>query len=167
MSRSDRVLPAAPYRTIDDYVAHGGGEGIRAARAVAADVVIGELTASGLRGRGGAGFPTGVKWATVAAAQADLLATTVVVNGAEGEPGTYKDRSILSANPYAVIEGALIAAHAVGARSITVATKARFGVQIERVRAAVAEIVAGRMGDRTHRRCRHRRLRGSRRVPLR
>ena len=136
----NRVLPASPYQSLADYVAAGGGAGLTAALAVAPDVVIGELEASGLRGRGGAGFPTGVKWRTVASYASPLASTTVVVNAAEGEPGTFKDRAIIDANPYAVLEGALIAAHAVGATTIVVATKARFTAQVARLRAAVTEL---------------------------
>ena len=102
--------------------------------------MIAEVEASGLRGRGGAGFPTGTKWRTVAAYGSSVLATTVVVNAAEGEPGTFKDRAILRANPYAVLEGALIAAHAVGANEIVFATKARFVEELRRVRSAVDEL---------------------------
>ena len=110
-----RVLPFEPYATLDEYVAAGGGEGLTAARAVASDVIIEELAASGLRGRGGAGFPTGEKWRTIKSFASPLLRTSVVVNAAEGEPGTFKDRVIIRDNPYAVIEGALIAARAMDA----------------------------------------------------
>ena len=75
------------------------------------------MLAAGLRGRGGAGFPTGRKWQTVAAYESPVYATTVVVNAAEGEPGSFKDRTLLRTNPYQVLEGALIAAHAVGRRA--------------------------------------------------
>ena len=134
-----RVLPTEPYRSLGEYIAAGGGKGLAAARAVDADTVIGELTASGLRGRGGAGFPTGVKWRTIKSFASPLLATTVVVNAAEGEPGTFKDRAILRANPYAVLEGALIAARAMDAQSIVIATKARFTEEITRLHEAIAE----------------------------
>jgi NADH:ubiquinone oxidoreductase subunit F (NADH-binding) len=103
------------------------------------DVVLAELEASGLRGRGGAGFPTGTKWRTILSFESDVLATWVVVNAAEGEPGTYKDRLLMERNPYAVLEGAMIAAHLVGARIVTVATKRKFA-QVDRLRAAVAEL---------------------------
>ena len=71
---------------------------------------------SGLRGRGGAGFPTGRKWQTVAENHSPSAPTTVIVNAAEGEPGTFKDRTILRRNPYLPLEGALIAARAVQRR---------------------------------------------------
>ena len=139
-----RVLPEVPFETIAAYVAVGGGEGLRSARLVDPEVIVAELEASGLRGRGGAGFPTGTKWRTVLAYASSVLDTVVVVNAAEGEPGTYKDRSILLTNPYAVLEGALIAAYAVGSRTIVVATKQRFDNVIARLERAIHEVrVAG------------------------
>lgn len=137
---ASRVLPAVPFESLSDYIAAGGGAGLRSARAVEPSVVIAELEASGLRGRGGAGFPTGTKWRTVASYGSTVLSTAMVVNAAEGEPGTFKDRTILESNPYAVIEGALIGATVVGARQITFATKRRFGDTIARLRAALAEV---------------------------
>ncbi len=137
-----RVLPAEPYTSLSEYVAAGGGEGLRAAGTVSADTIIEELAASGLRGRGGAGFPTGVKWRTIRSFASPVLLTSVVVNAAEGEPGTFKDRAIIRANPYAVIEGALIAARAMDSRSVVIATKAGFSDEVARLRAAVAEITA-------------------------
>ncbi len=135
----ERVLPPAPYDTIKHYLAAGGGAGLNAARSVEPDVVIAEVEASGLRGRGGAGFPTGTKWRTVAGNESDELAATVVVNAAEGEPGTFKDRTILRANPYSVIEGALIAAWTVGADHVIMGMKGRDRGDLARVRAAVGE----------------------------
>jgi NADH:ubiquinone oxidoreductase subunit F (NADH-binding) len=135
----NRILPPEPYGSIDDYLAAGGGLGLAAARALPADVIIDEVRASGLRGRGGGGFPTGEKWRAVKSFESPLLHTSVVVNAAEGEPGTFKDRAIMRSNPYAVIEGALIAAHAVDAKSVIIATKASFEPELGRIRTAVAE----------------------------
>ena len=111
------MLFPEPITSLDEYRARGGGVGLEAALGRDPDSVISEVQASGLRGRGGAGFPTGVKWRTVRDYHAPDFASTVVVNGAEGEPGTFKDRTILRVSPYPVIEGALIAARAVGADS--------------------------------------------------
>jgi NADH:ubiquinone oxidoreductase subunit F (NADH-binding) len=143
--QTSRVLPAEPFQTLDDYDAAGGGRGLEAALAVEPGIIIEELVASGLRGRGGAGFPTGVKWRTIQSFASPVLRTSIVVNAAEGEPGTFKDRTILRANPYAVIEGALIAARAVDAGSITIATKADFTEEIRRVRQAIEEMTAAGM----------------------
>lgn len=143
-----RVLPFEPYGTLAEYVAAGGGHGLAAARAVAPEIIIDELAASGLRGRGGAGFPTGEKWRTIKSFASPLLSTSVVVNAAEGEPGTFKDRAIIRDNPYAVIEGALIAARAMDAQSVVIATKAAFTDEAARLRTAIAEAAsAGWLAD--------------------
>jgi NADH-quinone oxidoreductase subunit F len=144
----ERVLPRRPFDSLRAYLDAGGGQGIESARGVEPDAVTAEVEASGLRGRGGAGFPTGTKWRTVAANRSPELPTSVVVNAAEGEPGTFKDRSILRTNPYAVIEGALIAAHAVSASDVVVALKASAAVERERVDGAIAELRdSGLLGD--------------------
>jgi NADH-quinone oxidoreductase subunit F len=143
-----RVLPAEPLADLDAYVARGGGRAIEGARQVEAAAVIATIADAGLRGRGGAGFPTGTKWAAVAEHRSDVLKATVVVNAAEGEPWTEKDRAILLADPYQVIEGALVAAHAVGAGEVVVALRASFGDVQARVESAIAEIdAAGWCGD--------------------
>src|SRR4051794_40443055 len=94
-----RVLDRRPVRTLREYIEMGGGIAARSAREASSDEIIGLLRSSGLRGRGGAGFPTGIKWETVAAARSSRDVTTVVVNAAEGEPGTFKDRALLRTNP--------------------------------------------------------------------
>ena len=112
------------------------------ASAIAPEAIVATILESGLRGRGGAGFPTGRKWQTVAANAMGGPPATVIVNGAEGEPGTFKDRSILRHNPYQVIEGAFIAARAVHADRVIIALKGSFTVEVERTRAALAEMRA-------------------------
>src|SRR3954466_1900403 len=135
-----RVLPPAPIESLEEYVKARGGRGIEAARHEDAEMLIAEVEAAGLRGRGGAGFPRGRKWRTVRDNAADVLATTVVVNGAEGEPGTFKDRTIMRLDPYAVVEGAVIAARAVGANSVIFGLKRGFVPEVSRMRAAIAEM---------------------------
>ncbi|MGH8992327.1 MAG: NADH-ubiquinone oxidoreductase-F iron-sulfur binding region domain-containing protein [Acidimicrobiia bacterium] len=142
MKTGVRVLFADTISTLEEYVSRRGGEGLTAARSVDRGVLIKELEASGLRGRGGAGFPTGRKWRTMVENRSSVEPTTVVVNGAEGEPGTFKDRSILRKNPYHVVEGALIAALAVGADHVVFALKRSFETEVARVRAAIAEVQA-------------------------
>jgi NADH:ubiquinone oxidoreductase subunit F (NADH-binding) len=137
-----RVLAPEPVLTLDAYVAHGGGLGLRRARELAPAEVIAILVESGLRGRGGAGFPTGRKWESMREYASPTVPTTVVVNAAEGEPGTFKDRMIMRRNPYAVLEGALIAAHALGATDVIVGLKSVFASEQVRMRAAVDEIRA-------------------------
>jgi NADH-quinone oxidoreductase subunit F len=142
-----RVLPAAPI-SIDEYLEAGGGRALVRARELGPDATIDIVHASGLRGRGGGGFPTGRKWRTVR----DEPGTHhyVVVNAAEGEPGTFKDRELLRRNPYQMIEGMAIAAFVVGAREAFIGLKARFRRECERVRDALEEMAtAGLLEDLT------------------
>src|SRR6476646_4476917 len=142
------LLPASPYHSLDAYLAAGGGRAVAAARAQGADWVLDELDRSGLRGRGGAGFPAARKWRSVAAGGPALGDRYVVANGAEGEPGTFKDRPLLRANPYQVLEGLAVAATVVGAREAFVAVKASFAPEIESVERALREMAdAGLLSD--------------------
>ncbi|MGH9190323.1 MAG: NADH-ubiquinone oxidoreductase-F iron-sulfur binding region domain-containing protein [Acidimicrobiales bacterium] len=139
MALVHRVLFPRAIFSLDEYLTRGGGKGIEAAMQMEPAAIIETVLASGLRGRGGAGFPTGRKWQTVAENHSPLAPSTVVVNAAEGEPGTLKDRTILRRSPYLVVEGALIAARAVGADLIVFATKQSFEGEVERLRSAVEE----------------------------
>ncbi|WP_370326102.1 NADH-ubiquinone oxidoreductase-F iron-sulfur binding region domain-containing protein [Euzebya sp.] len=140
------LLPDAPIETMADHLAAGGGEGLENAIALDPDEVIAEITESGLRGRGGAGFPTGAKWASVSG-QPDLGDVYLVCNAAEGEPGTYKDRALIAANPFQLVEGVLIAAYAIGARGAVIAVKARHTHHVARLEQAIdAAVAAGWRG---------------------
>ena len=97
----------------DDYLANGGLKGLRRALALPPADVVAEVTASGLRGRGGAGFPAGVKWKTVAETEADLK--FVCCNADEGDSGTFADRIVMEGDPFSLLEGMTIAGYAVGA----------------------------------------------------
>jgi formate dehydrogenase iron-sulfur subunit len=100
-------------RSVEDYRAHGGYKGLKRALSLGSDAILADVTASGLRGRGGAGFPTGIKWKTVADAKADRK--FIVCNADEGDSGTFADRMIMEGDPFLVIEGMTIAAITVGA----------------------------------------------------
>jgi len=100
-------------RSLDDYRAHGGCRGLRRALQMQPAAVVEEVTQSGLRGRGGAGFPTGIKWKTVAQTAADQK--YIVCNADEGDSGTFADRMIMEGDPFVLIEGMAIAGVAVGA----------------------------------------------------
>jgi len=141
MGQCNRVLTADVIPDLAAYEQMGGGQALTAARAAEPVAVIELVEASGLRGRGGAGFPTGTKWRTVAGLGGAEPAT-VVVNAAEGEPGTLKDRTLLRRNPYRVLEGALIAAHAIGADRVIVGMKRSGGEERGRVEAAIAEVTS-------------------------
>lgn len=140
--RAQRVLHPVALTSVGDYVGAGGGRGLDACSAQRPADVIAAVTASGLRGRGGAGFPAGVKWQTVAANAADAGAAAVVVNGAEGEPGAFKDRSIMRNDPYLVVEGAGIAALAVGADRVVIAVRRSCTAEVEALRRAIGEMTA-------------------------
>src|SRR5690606_25828975 len=99
-------------RSLDDYVAHGGYEGLRKALAAGPEAALREVEKSRLVGRGGAVFPTSRKWAAVAAQPAPRY---VVCNADESEPGTFKDRILLEQDPFAVLEGMTIAGFVTGA----------------------------------------------------
>ncbi len=143
MSQTHRVLGTEPIPSLASHLQHGGGRGLAAALERTPDEIVAVVERSGLRGRGGAGFPTGRKWRTLASLRSVTdAALPVIVNAAEGEPGTFKDRALLRANPFLVLEGAAIAARAVGASDIVVATKASFREEQERLRSAVADIEA-------------------------
>jgi NADH:ubiquinone oxidoreductase subunit F (NADH-binding) len=141
------LLPTDPIVSIDAYLANGiAAAGIRRAHELGPNATIDLVTRSGLRGRGGAGFPTGQKWAGVAAQTGGRR--YLVCNGAEGEPGTFKDRALLRANPYQLVEGVAIAAFAIGAVEAFICLKASFRREIEAVTRAVQEFqTAGLCGD--------------------
>ena len=100
-------------RAADDYQSHGGLRGLQRAVEMAPADVVAEVTRSGLRGRGGAGFPTGIKWKTVLEAEGDLK--FICCNADEGDSGTFADRMLMEGDPFSLVEGMTIAAHAVGA----------------------------------------------------
>ncbi len=137
-----RVLDLEPVPDLGGYEAAGGGAALRVATDGGPDAVLAVIEASGLRGRGGAGFPTATKWRSVLDHRSPDLALAVVVNAAEGEPGSFKDRAIIRANPYRVIEGAIVAALTVGADKVVIATKARFVREVQRLRTAAEEMAA-------------------------
>ncbi len=139
MTLVHRVLYPRPILSLDEYLTRRGGEGIAAARLMEPEAIIERVLAAGLRGRGGAGFPTGLKWQTVAGNRTDVAPSTVIVNAAEGEPGTLKDRTILRRNPFLVVEGALIAARAIGADLVIFGLKEAFAGEVERLGDAVEE----------------------------
>src|SRR5690242_11061359 len=134
------LLPSTPYTSLDEYVAAGGGRALAAARTHGPAWVLDQLDRAGLRGRGGAGFPTAAKWQSVASGGAELGDRYAVANGAEGEPGTFKDRPLLRANPYQVLEGLSVAATVVGAREAFVAVKASFAPEIAALERALREM---------------------------
>ncbi|MEX2503518.1 MAG: NADH-ubiquinone oxidoreductase-F iron-sulfur binding region domain-containing protein [Egicoccus sp.] len=138
---ADRLLPPAPVTSLDAHLAAGGGRGLAHAVDIAPDEVIAEVDHAGLRGRGGAGFPTARKWRGVlenAAGAGGRL--SLVANAAEGEPGTYKDRVLIEQQPYAFLEGICIALYATGAETAYIGIKEKFTHPVQRLQAALAEV---------------------------
>ena len=131
---------------IDRYLATGGYEGLKKAlNDFSPDELIELVKASGLRGRGGAGFPTGNKWAFI---PKDVKPKYVVVNDDEGEPCTFKDREITECDPHSIIEGALICAFAVGAEAVYIYVRGEFALGMKRVEKAIEQArAAGFIGD--------------------
>jgi bidirectional [NiFe] hydrogenase diaphorase subunit len=127
---------------IEDYIAEGGYEALYDTVRMSPSEVIEQITTSGLRGRGGAGFPTGLKWTAVS--KAVNTKKYVICNADEGDPGAFMDRSVLESDPHRVLEGMAIAAYAVGATQGFVYVRAEYPLAVKRVRNAIAQ--AERMG---------------------
>ena len=121
--------------SLDDYAATGGWAGLIRARSLAPQELIDEVTGSGLRGRGGAGFPAGIKWQT--AANAAGARKYVVCNADEGDSGTFADRMLMEGDPFQLIEGMTIAAHAVGAGRGYIYVRSEYPHAIAKLEAAI------------------------------
>jgi NADH:ubiquinone oxidoreductase subunit F (NADH-binding) len=132
------LLPAAPLADVDEFLTAGGGRGIEAARRLGPAGTIDEVLAAGVRGRGGAGFPAARKWQSVRDGGSGTR--YVVANGAEGEPATFKDRMLMRRDPYRILEGAAIAALAVGATDVFVATKRHYVEAAANLRRAAVDL---------------------------
>src|ERR1700733_15342218 len=134
-------------RSVEDYRAHDGYNGLARALTLGTDAILADVTASGSRGRGGAGFPTGIKWKTVAQAGADQK--YIVCNADEGDSGTFADRMIMEGDPLVVIEGMTIAGIAVGATQGYIYIRSEYPHAIEAMNAAIAAAKrAGYLGTR-------------------
>ena len=131
------ALVAVPLRTVAEYERAGGFSGLRRALDKGADATVALIGEAGVRGRGGGGFATAVKWASLRSTLTAADEGFIVVNAAEGEPGTFKDRSLLRRNPFLVLEGALIAAVTLGVDRVVVATKAKYRHEVESLHGAI------------------------------
>ena len=120
---------------LDAYREHGGLAGLRHALARPADEVVGDVLASGLRGRGGAGFPAGIKWRTVLEAEADQK--YVCCNADEGDSGTFADRMLMEGDPFTLLEGMAIAGIAIGATRGLIYVRSEYPAAIATLRTAV------------------------------
>ena len=138
---------------IEGYIARGGYAALlRAATEMTPEEIIAEVKRSGLRGRGGAGYPTGLKWELVARNEAPVR--YVVCNADEGDPGAFMNRSVLEGDPHRVLEGMAIAGRAVGAQKAYIYARGESPLAVERIRTALAQarregILGGRVLDTT------------------
>jgi len=133
MDRCGRIDP----EQIHEYLADGGYGALARALGEVPDAIIDRIEASGLRGRGGAGFPTGVKWKIARAAPG--RDKTIICNADEGDPGAYMDRTLLESNPHQVIEGMTIAAFAVGAKNGLFYVRAEYPLAVRILQSAVEQ----------------------------
>ncbi len=130
--------------SIADYEAHGGFVGLAKAQKLSQAEIIAEVTESGLRGRGGAGFPAGIKWKTVMEAEADQK--YICCNADEGDSGTFADRILMEGDPFTLIEGMAIAALAVGATKGFIYIRSEYPAAISQMNKAI-EIAAPKLGN--------------------
>jgi NADH:ubiquinone oxidoreductase subunit F (NADH-binding)/NADH:ubiquinone oxidoreductase subunit E len=132
---------------IDEYLSRGGFEALRSClKGLSADEIINQVTTSGLRGRGGAGYPTHLKWSAVR--QQDARKKYVLCNGDEGDPGAFMDRMLMESYPYRIIEGVTIAAYTVGANEGYFYIRAEYPLALERMSKALERCRAlGFLGD--------------------
>ncbi|MDG4648013.1 NADH-ubiquinone oxidoreductase-F iron-sulfur binding region domain-containing protein [Roseibacterium sp. SDUM158017] len=149
-ARQDRLTFARVGRIdpldLADYEAHGGLSGLRRALAMEPEAIVAEVRESGLRGRGGAGFPTGIKWETVRTAPGDRK--YVVCNADEGDSGTFADRMLMEGDPFCLIEGMTIAGLGTGAETGFVYIRSEYPDAIEAMgRAVTLAREAGLLGD--------------------
>lgn len=134
LENSGRIDP----ERIDDYIAAGGYEAlVQALSEMSPEEVLHEITVSGLRGRGGGGYPTGLKWSTVAKMPGDQR--FVICNADEGDPGAFMDRGVLESDPHRVLEGMTLAAYAVGASRGYIYIRAEYPLAIDRLKKAIRQ----------------------------
>jgi NADH-quinone oxidoreductase subunit F len=133
---NERIEPSR----IEDYIADGGYSALaKALFAMTSEAVIQEVVRSGIRGRGGAGYPTGKKWETTRRAESEDGVRYVICNADEGDPGAYMDRAVLEANPHAVLEGMVIGSFAMGAREGFIYVRTEYPLAVERLKKALAQ----------------------------
>ncbi|TVS15932.1 MAG: NADH-quinone oxidoreductase subunit NuoF [Planctomycetaceae bacterium] len=129
---------------IDEYIAHGGYQALaKMVRQYTPEQVCDLVEASGLRGRGGGGFPTGKKWQFARQAQSD--GKYLICNADEGDPGAFMDRAVIESDPHRLVEGMVIAAYAIGATKAYVYLRAEYPLAIKRLQAALAQAEANRL----------------------
>ncbi len=134
--------------SLTDYEQHGGFVALRRARELGSNGVLDELGQANLRGRGGAAFPVAAKWRGTRVAEGTVK--HVIANGDESEPGTFKDRVLMESDPFAVVEGLLIAAETVGATKGWIYVRAEYPLAVRRLEIAIAAIEAAGLNEGFH-----------------
>ncbi len=124
--------------SIESYIENGGYEALKTALEIGADGIIEEIKKSGLRGRGGAGFPTHIKWQSARSSQSDEK--YIVCNADEGDPGAFMDRAVLEGDPHRVLEGMMISGIAVGASMGIIYVRAEYPLAVKRLKIAIEEM---------------------------
>ncbi len=124
--------------SIDSYIENGGYNALKKALSIGADKIIEEIKISGLRGRGGAGFPTHIKWQSARNSESDEK--YIVCNADEGDPGAFMDRAVLEGDPHRVLEGMMIAGIAVGAETGIIYVRAEYPLAVKRLKIAIQEM---------------------------
>jgi len=133
---NERIEPSS----LEDYIADGGYSALpKALFGMTPEAVIQEVTRSGIRGRGGAGYPTGKKWETTRRAESEDGVRYVICNADEGDPGAYMDRAVLEANPHAVLEGMVIGSFAIGSHEGFVYVRTEYPLAVERLKKAIVQ----------------------------
>ncbi len=134
--------------SLDEYLGSGGYSALEKALVMLPEEIIAEVKASGLRGRGGAGFPTGLKWELCRQNVLKVGSGFIICNADEGDPGAYMDRSVMEGNPHSVIEGMLIGAYAIGADQGYVYIRAEYPLAVQNLCTAIRQATeAGLIGE--------------------
>ena len=134
LALAGRIVPT----DLNDYLANNGYDGLKKALKMKPEEVVNEVKLSGLRGRGGGGFPTGTKWSFLAAKPG--FDKTVICNADEGDPGAFMDRSLMESVPHQVLEGMLISAYATGASRLVIYCRAEYPLAIKHLKIAIEQI---------------------------
>ena len=134
------------FDSLDSYVAAGGFQALHKALGMTREEVVAEVTRSGLRGRGGGGFPAGMKWEAGLKAPGDVK--YLICNADEGDPGAFMDRALIESDPFGLIEGMMIGAYAIGAQKGYVYIRAEYPIAVQRLNAAISMArEAGLLGE--------------------
>ncbi|MDD5597783.1 MAG: NADH-ubiquinone oxidoreductase-F iron-sulfur binding region domain-containing protein, partial [Victivallaceae bacterium] len=143
MLKVTRLAGVINPTSYEEYIEHGGYAGLRKALGMTPAEVVDEVKRSGLRGRGGGGFPTGMKWSFLAAKDAEQK--ILICNADEGDPGAFMDRSLMESVPHQVLEGMLIAAYATGSTRIFIYCRAEYPLAIKHLYIAIDQIRANKL----------------------